>query len=85
MHAIFSGKTEQVVIEESSGIDTGQYKKIVADVIIQSLQPIREKTNALLSDRTNLLQILKSNTDRAKEIAYKNLNEVKKKIGLLVQ
>lgn len=80
---MLTAKTEEEVVAGASGLDTGQYKREVAEIVVEKLRPIRERAVALLADEAHLASVLRSGTDRARQIAETNLNEVKQKVGLL--
>ncbi|WP_339046698.1 tryptophan--tRNA ligase [Candidatus Mesenet endosymbiont of Agriotes lineatus] len=61
--------------------DTKNFKKELADLIITRLNPIRNKINDLLQDKSYLYSIMKSGAERAQEISSKNIKDVKEIIG----
>jgi tryptophanyl-tRNA synthetase len=65
------------------GRQYGYLKLETADVVIESIRPIRQKTQELLSDLPSLDAILKRGADRARERARRTLDEVYAGIGFL--
>ncbi len=61
--------------------DTGEYKKHVADVLIQYLKPIQSKYIELINDRNRLRKILDDGAEKANLIAAKNYKEICKIVG----
>jgi tryptophanyl-tRNA synthetase len=58
------------------------FKLSVADHVVDALRPIQEKFNVLINDPA-LDAILDQGRDKAKDIAYKKIQKVYKKIGFL--
>jgi tryptophanyl-tRNA synthetase len=68
---------------KNSKIGCTECKKNLADVLIKILEPIQEKRNKLLQDKSKLMDILKKGADRASAVTSKTMEEVREKIGLL--
>lgn len=82
IHSLISGKTVEKICEESSYLDTAQYKLLLADELIQFLGPIQKKLNDLLEDKKGLREIMENGKSQAAQRARKTLIEVKNKVGL---
>ena len=67
---------ESIKIE---GTDTVKVGETVAEII----EPIRQEKNKLLADKDYLDSVLASGAERAVRLAYRTLNKVYKKVGLL--
>lgn len=78
--------TARIGVEEAvalaRGLDTGQYKKLVAEVVIQRLTPIREEILRLRADPGHLEAVLAQGTCKARELAAPVLKEVRQRVGL---
>lgn len=59
-----------------------RYKTIVADALIEHLNPIRLKIEDYLKNPDFLQSVLTDGGDKAREIAVKTMDEVKSKVGL---
>jgi tryptophanyl-tRNA synthetase len=59
-----------------------RYKSIVADALIEHLNPIRLKIEDYLKNPDFLHSVLTDGSDKARETAVKTMDEVKTKIGL---
>ena len=59
-----------------------RYKFIVADALIEHLNPIRLKIEDYLKNPDYLCSVLADGGDRARETAEKTIDEVKLKVGL---
>ncbi|KAL5009812.1 hypothetical protein ScPMuIL_012117 [Solemya velum] len=81
IHCALTGLLEEEVCRQCEGTDTGRYKGQLADVVIETLQPIQAEIKQLLSDKPYLLQILSKGQQKATDIAEKTLSEVKKLVG----
>ncbi|CAL7944108.1 unnamed protein product [Xylocopa violacea] len=81
IHSKLTGKSPDQICSEAEGLDTGKYKLVVADVVIEKLTAIREEYSRLMKEPIYLQEILKNGTERATEIASKCWNEVRYKIG----
>lgn len=68
-----------VKFEHSS---TKEFKDSLTELLIQEIRPIRTKIRDLLNDTTYLNQVLSSGNFRARELANKNIREIKSLIGL---
>ncbi|XP_076764652.1 tryptophanyl-tRNA synthetase, mitochondrial [Xylocopa sonorina] len=82
IHSRLTGKSPDQICSEAEGLDTGKYKFVLADVVIEKLTPIREEYSKLMKEPIYLQEILKNGTERATEIASKCWYDVRDKIGL---
>ena len=60
---------------------TGPMKSDITDILVNQLQPIREKYNALIDDREYLEKVLVEGSEEAANIAKDTINEVYVKAG----
>ncbi|XP_050585681.1 tryptophan--tRNA ligase, mitochondrial isoform X1 [Bombus affinis] len=81
IHSMLSGKSPNQICSEVEELDTGKYKLVVTDLVIEKLTPIREKFSRLIKEPVYLQEILKSGTERATDIASHCWCEVQNKIG----
>ena len=72
---------ELVAMYEGKGY--GVFKEDVAEVIVESLRPIREQYNDLLNNKDYLEKVYAMGADRAERQARKTLRKVYKKVGLI--
>jgi tryptophanyl-tRNA synthetase len=82
IYQIFTGKTKEEIENEFSGKGYGDFKKALAEVVIEGLRPLQERYKTLTADPANIDAILKEGADKARPLAQKMLAEVHKKIGL---
>ena len=82
---IYAGLTERAVHEiedQYRGKGYGDFKKDLAEVVVESLSPIRERTLELLGDPRELDGILESGAEKAREVARPTLHDAWAKLGL---
>ncbi|XP_014484246.1 PREDICTED: tryptophan--tRNA ligase, mitochondrial isoform X1 [Dinoponera quadriceps] len=80
IHSLFTGKTPDEICKEAAGLDTGKYKLVVADVVVEKLTPIRNQVLRLLKEPAYLDEILKEGSDRAADLATCCWTEVTDKV-----
>lgn len=83
IHSALSGKSIAELENEFSGKGYGDFKSAVAEVVISSLEPIAQRTNELMSDRSELIKILKSGAVKANQVASETLKAAYSAIGLI--
>ncbi|XP_051160461.1 tryptophan--tRNA ligase, mitochondrial [Leptopilina boulardi] len=81
IHSLITGKSFEEICNEAEGIDTGRYKLMLADVIIEKLNPIREKIQQLNAEPQYIEEILRAGAEKASSIAIPNFYDVRQKIG----
>ena len=83
---IYSSLTETSVDEiEMSyrGKGYADFKKDLADIVVEKLTPIKNKHDDLMKNKDYLESVLKKNASAAQEKAYRVLNKVYRKVGLV--
>ena len=81
IYSILSGKEISQCENELSDTSWGAFKKLITEQLIESLEPIQEKYNLLISDPYQLNNILLEGKDKAEDLANKTLKRVKSKLG----
>lgn len=81
IHAAVAMISVQEAVSQARGLDTGAYKKLVSEAVIQRLTPIREEIERLRSDRAYVERVLAQGTCRARELAAPVLAEVRQRVG----
>ena len=79
----FGGEDVPALEERYAGRGYGDLKKDVAEAVVETFRPIRERALELLDDPAELDRILSVNAARANEIAEATLADVYDRIGLL--
>lgn len=81
--SVLSDRSISSLEVDYQGRGYGDFKKDLADVVVETFAPIRERTRELLDDPAELDRVLASNADRAAAIADATLANVYDRIGLL--
>jgi tryptophanyl-tRNA synthetase len=81
--SVLSDRSISSLEVDYQGRGYGDFKKDLADVVVETFAPIRERTRELLDDPAELERVLASNADRAAAIADVTLASVYDRIGLL--
>ncbi|KAM4559072.1 tryptophan--tRNA ligase, mitochondrial isoform 1-T1 [Odontesthes bonariensis] len=81
IHAAMATISVEEAVSQAKGLDTGAYKNLVSEAVIQRLTPIREEIQRLRSDRAHLEELLAQGTIRARELAAPVLAEVRHRVG----
>lgn len=79
----FTGKEPVHICQRVEIMTTAQFKLVVADVISEKLEPIRERVYDLTRNKDYLESVLRVGEEKARRIASANFDEVKKMVGLL--
>lgn len=78
----FSGKSREEIEASFAGKGYAEFKKELADLVIEGLKSLQDKYQKLVADPSYLDNVLKTGAQKAKEIADKKLTEAKQKVGL---
>lgn len=82
LHKHFSPNLEELRERYLAGtIGYKESKELLAENILTLIRPMREKREALASDKQSVLDILKAGGEKAHAIAEIKINEVREKIG----
>ncbi|XP_078485996.1 tryptophan--tRNA ligase, mitochondrial-like [Ciona intestinalis] len=63
-------------------MDTGKYKSLVADAVIDQLSPIREKYLNIRKDEVKLKMVLDHGAERARVVAKSNWESIRELLGI---
>jgi tryptophanyl-tRNA synthetase len=83
---IYSGLAGETVGDLESryaGAGYGQFKKDLAEVVVDALAPIRERTEKMLADEAALDRLLAQGAARAKALAQPTMAAVSDRVGFL--
>jgi tryptophanyl-tRNA synthetase len=78
-----TGKSFDEIVKAYDGKMYGHLKAETAEIVVDTLRPIRERTNELLADKGELTSILAKGALKAREKAQLKLDQVYKAIGFL--
>ena len=82
IYSLLDGRTIQEIEKEFKGKGYGDFKKSLAKVVINYLEPFRRKHKELLTREVYVQEILNKGKSRAEVIAKTTMQEVKEKMGL---
>ena len=79
--AIASDRTPEQVEAAYDGAGYGQFKRDVADAVVEYLRPVRERYTELITDPAQLGRTLEAGAQAAREVAAPTLAEIKRRMG----
>jgi tryptophanyl-tRNA synthetase len=82
IYSLLTGKFTQEIEKEFKGKGYGDFKKALAKVVIDYLEPFRRKQKELQTRDVYVKEILAKGASRAKIIAEATMQEVREKMGL---
>ncbi len=82
IYSIFADEPIKDIEKQYQGKNYSEFKKGLAEVIINFLAPFQKRYAELSDDQT--LEILENGAKKAREIAGNTMKEVKEKVGLLI-
>ena len=83
IYSALSGEPIPALEEKYAGTGYGGFKKDVAELVVATFTPIREKTHAILADEPELDRLLAQGAIRARRVAAATMTQVRARIGLL--
>ncbi len=82
IYSLLTDKSTQEIEKDFTGKNYGEFKKSLAKVVIDYLEPFRRKQKELLTREVYVQEILKQGQARALTIAQSTMAEVRGKMGL---
>ena len=83
IYAAFNDKKLNLVMEEMAGKNFAEFKKLLTETVLEKMEPVSKKINELLNNIDYLKKILDIGKEKAHQIAFNHLKEIKKIVGLL--
>jgi len=77
------GKTKEEITEEVKDLTWGEFKPILADAIVNHLEPIQKRYKEVREDEDYLAGVLKNGADSANAIASRTLNAARVAMGFV--
>jgi len=74
-------RTRQDILEEVQDLSWGEFKPLLADAIVNHLEPIQKKYDQVRSDEEYLMGVLRDGADSANAIASRTLKSAKVAMG----
>ncbi|XP_010526088.1 PREDICTED: tryptophan--tRNA ligase, chloroplastic/mitochondrial [Tarenaya hassleriana] len=81
VYQLVSGKTKEEVAQECRDMNWGAFKPLLADALIDHLQPIQVRYKEIIGDEAYMDKVLSEGAERASEIAEATLANVKHAMG----
>jgi tryptophanyl-tRNA synthetase len=83
IYSLFSEKSIQESEKDFKGKGYQEFKKSLAELLINKLEPFRKKRKKLLKKEVYVRKILENGSKRAQTIAQSTMKGVRKKMGLI--
>ncbi|GAA2716916.1 tryptophan--tRNA ligase [Actinoplanes palleronii] len=83
MYAALTTRTIDELLEQYDGRGYGDLKKDLAEVLVEFVKPIQEKTKAYLDDKAQLDKILAIGAEKARAVSAATLARTYKNVGFL--
>lgn len=83
IYGLLTGRTTQDIEKQFKKKSYAEFKKSLAQVVVQYLDPFRRKQKEFMARDVYVQEILKQGQARASTIAQQTMKEVKEKMGLM--
>ncbi|MBU5294201.1 tryptophan--tRNA ligase [Anaerosalibacter bizertensis] len=83
IYSAFSGNSIEEIESKYEGTGYGQFKKDLAEVIIEGLRPLQEKYDDYMKNKDYLEEVYRGGAEKAERVARKTLRKVYKKVGFI--
>ena len=83
IYSALSGEPVASLEARYQGAGYGGFKKDLAELVVASFAPIRERTERILADEAGLDRVLADGAARARQVAGQTMAAVRERIGLL--
>ncbi|MFI6501357.1 tryptophan--tRNA ligase [Nonomuraea typhae] len=83
IHSALTGAPISDLVARFEGQGYGAFKKEVAEAVVETFTPIRERTEKLLSDEAELDRLLSIGAGRARAVAQETMAQVRDRVGFL--
>ena len=79
--AVQPGRTKEDILEEVGDMSWGDFKPVLAEAIVNHLEPIQTRYNEIRQDDDYLWKVLKDGADSANYVASQTLNQARVAMG----
>jgi tryptophanyl-tRNA synthetase len=83
IYSALTGTSLDALERQYEGSGYGAFKKDLADVVVDALAPVRERTEKILADEAELDRMLADGAARAREVAAATMALVRDRVGFL--
>lgn len=84
IYSCLTGKTNEEIEAEFAGKGYGDFKLAVGEACADTLAPVQQKYNKIVSDKAYLEAVMKEGAEKAAYFASKTLSKVKRKVGFVI-
>ena len=84
IYSAFAGLSYDTIEKRYHAKDYAEFKKELAELLVQKLSPIQKKYQELTRDEKKIKKILLEGSEEARQVARKTINMVKERIGLVL-
>jgi tryptophanyl-tRNA synthetase len=82
IYQALTGQSQQEIEDEFAGKGYGDFKAVLTERLVETLTPIQQRYNELISETGELEHILQQGADEVQPIAETTVRQVKKAVGL---
>jgi hypothetical protein len=83
--SLCTNEDPHILASEIGDAGASRLKSMLTEVLNEYLRPIRKRRRELVKDPGFIRSILKNGTDRAREVAQKTLDEVRRAMGMIYE
>lgn len=83
LYALLAGLSREQAARQGAAMGWGQFKPLLAEVVIESLRPIQERYRELRCDPASLDSVLARGREQAEAVAGRTLGRVRDALGFL--
>ena len=83
IYSALSGESIASLVQRYAGSGYGSFKKELAEVVVDALAPVRERTEKLLANEAELDSLLAAGAARARTLASGTMARVRDRVGFL--
>ncbi|XP_029655094.1 tryptophan--tRNA ligase 2-like [Octopus sinensis] len=76
------GRPVARIVEECGGIGIVQFKKNMAEELVEALKPFRERFHYLMGHKDHLEAVLEAGNEKARQVAQDTMDRVRFNVGL---
>lgn len=84
IYAAVTGKTPEQIEAEFEGKGYGDFKTAVGEAVVETLRPVRETYEKLISDKKYLEEIYRAGAEKAARVSGRTVGKAMKKIGFVL-
>ena len=84
IYSVVTGKTKEEIEKEFEGQGYGAFKEAVGKAVVEKLEPVQKRYKELQENPEYLEAIYKKGAEEASKIANATIEEVKRKVGLVI-